>query len=213
MTKKIISDYSKAFKKHGDSPKSVMWPKGRQEERFSALMRYTPKESSFSILDYGCGLAHLLSFLEENYKEYDYSGCDIVEDFITHNSHKYKNYTFFNSNNKKINSKYDHIVVSGVFNILYTDDEVDHKKIVFETIKLLFKQTNKSLAINFMTDQVDFKSPSAYHQNVIELYEFCSNSITRRLNIDQTYMPYEFTITLFRNQEIKTPNNIYNTNE
>ena len=213
MKKKIINSYSKAFKKYGDSPKSVMWPKGRQEERFNALMRFIPRESSFSILDYGCGLGHLLNFLEENYKEYDYSGCDIVEDFIVHNSYKYKNSTFFNSHNQRITSKYDHIVASGVFNILYTDDEVQHKNIVFKTIKMLFKQTNKSLTINFMTDQVDFKSPTAYHQNIIELYEFCYNNITKRLNIDQTYMPYEFTITLFRNQEILTPINIYNKSE
>ena len=213
MIKKIIKDYSEAFEIHGDSPKSVMWPKGRQKERFNALMRFVPNKDKFSILDYGCGLAHLLDFLEENHKKYDYTGCDIVDDFIQHNLNKYKNSTFFNSHNQKIISKYDYIVVSGVFNILYTDDEIEHKNIVFETIEMLFKQTNKSLAINFMTDQVDFKSPTAYHQNIVELYEFCYNNISRRLNIDQTYMPYEFTITLFRNQEIQNAINIYKTNE
>lgn len=213
MINKIIEDYSKSFMTHGDSPKSVMWPKGRQEERFEALLRFMPKENHFSILDYGCGLAHLIEYLEKKFKKFDYTGCDIVNDFIEHNSKKYKQSNFFNSRNKKINMEYDYTVVSGAFNILYYDDEVEHKKVVFETIKTLFKHTNKILSINFMTDQVDFKSPKAYHQNVKELYDFCYENITKRLNIDQTYMPYEYTITLFCDQEIQIPVNTYNVNE
>ena len=142
-----------------------------------------------------------------------YTGCDIVNDFIVHNSKKFKQSTFINSTNQKISLNYDYTVVSGAFNILYFEDEVEHKKVVFETIKMLFKQTNKILSINFMTDQVDFKSPNAYHQNVKELYDFCYENITKRLNLDQTYMPYEFTITLFCDQEILIPVNTYNTNE
>jgi len=213
MMDKIIKEYRKAFLNHGDSPKSVMWPKGRQEERFEALLRFIPKENHFSILDYGCGLAHLIEYLEKKFKNFDYAGCDIVNDFIVHNSKKFKQGTFFNSTNQKISLNYDYTVVSGAFNILYFEDEVEHKNVVFETIKMLFKQTNKILSINFMTDQVDFKSPNAYHQNVKELYDFCYENITKRLNIDQTYMPYEFTITLFCDQEILIPVNTYNSIE
>lgn len=213
MINKIIEDYSKSFRVHGDSPKSVMWPKGRQEERFNALLRFVPKDHNFSILDYGCGLAHLIDYLEKNFKEYDYTGCDVVDDFIVHNSNKYKKKTFFNSMNHKVSQTYDYTVVSGAFNILYVEDVIEHKKIVFETIKMLFKHTNKILSINFMTDQVDFQSHNAYHQNIKELYDFCYENISKRLNIDQTYMPYEFTITLFRDQEIQSPINTYNVNE
>jgi trans-aconitate methyltransferase len=209
MMNKIIKDYSKSFLNHGDSPKSVMWPKGRQEERFKALLRFVAKENHFSILDYGCGLAHLVEYLEKNFKKYDYTGCDIVDDFIKHNSSKFKQCTFFNSINQKIKLNYDCTVVSGAFNLLYSEDEVEHKKIVYDTIKMLFRHTNKILSINFMTDQVDFQSSNAYHQNVKDLYDFCFENITRRLNIDQTYMPYEFTITLFCNQEIQIPINTY----
>lgn len=213
MINKIIEDYSESFKIHGDSPKSVMWPKGRQEERFNALFRFIPKGNKFTILDYGCGLAHLIEYLEKNFIDYDYTGCDIVEDFIVYNSKKFKRETFFNSMKQKVSHTYDYTVVSGAFNILYSNDVIEHKKIVFETIKMLFKHTNKILSINFMTDQVDFQAPNSYHQNVKELYDFCSQNITKRLNIDQTYMPYEFTITLFRDQEIQSPINTYNENE
>lgn len=213
QTSRIIEEYSKSFQTHGDSPKSVMWPKGRQEERFNALLRFVPKENHFSILDYGCGLAHLIEYLEKNFKEFDYTGCDIVDDFITHNSNKYKQSTFFNSIKQKINSNYEYTVVSGAFNILYVENEVEHKRVVYDTIKMLFRHTNKILSINFMTDQVDFKSPNAYHQNVKEIYDFCFKNITKRLNIDQTYLPYEFTITLFCDQEIQIPDNKYNINE
>lgn len=206
----IIDQYKRSFAQHGNSPSAVFWPKGRQDERFNALTRYIKKEN-FSILDFGCGLAHLRIFLEKKYpSQFTYTGADIVEDFITENKKNFQKDRFKLMNSvSDITDKYDYIVSSGAFNMLYVDNIVEHKRIVFDILAQLFSRTNIYLSVNFMTDAVDFIQPGAYHQNVMELYDFVFNKVTKRITIDQSYMPYEFTITLFKDQTILRPENIY----
>ena len=202
--------YQDAFNKNGDSPASVLWPKGRQSERFHALSKNIKNEDKFSVLDFGCGLSHLKDYLDSSYSNVEYTGVDIVEEFLNHNKTKLPNDTFLTPDELYASeNKYDYIFSSGAFNILYVNNKEEHKEIVFDILEKLFQKTNKYLSVNFMTDQVDFQQEGAYHQNVIELYEFCSKKLTKRLEIDQSYMPFEFTITLWKDQTILKPEHIY----
>lgn len=201
--------YRHAFEQFGDSPNAVFWPKGRQWERFNSLTSQI-KIDNFSLLDYGCGLGHLFTFLQDRFSTFSYTGVDIVDEFIAQNKSKYPTSKFLKINDfGDVKNNYDFITIAGVFNILYTNLN-DHKKIVFNTIKHLFEYTNIALSINFMTDLVDFKSENSYHQNIPEIFEFACNHLSKRLIIDQSYMPYEFTITIFKDAEIIRPANIYN---
>jgi trans-aconitate methyltransferase len=202
--------YKDAFKQHGDSPSSVLWPKGRQDERFYALTRHIKADGGFSVADYGCGLAHFKEYLDQHYSNVIYTGVDIVEDFLNHNKTKYPDSHFVQPEELFNGDKtYDYILASGTFNILYVNDEASHKKIVFDVLEKLFSKTNRYLSVNFMTDQVDFKQDTAFHMNVTELYEFCSRSLSKRMSIDQSYMPYEYTITLWKDTTVLRPENIY----
>lgn len=206
----IIKQYKESFALHGNSPNAVFWPKGRQDERFTALTRFITKDK-FSILDFGCGLAHLRIYLEKNHLyKFEYTGADIVDDFINENKRNFPKDKFILINSASdLKESYDHIVSSGAFNMLYVDSVQEHRRKVFSIISELFSKANISLSVNFMTDAVDFIQPGAYHQNVKELYDFAFNDLTKRIVIDQSYMPYEFTITLFKDQTILRPENIY----
>lgn len=206
----IIRQYKESFALHGNSPNAVFWPKGRQDERFTALTRFISKDK-FSILDFGCGLAHLRIYLEKNHpNKFEYTGADIVDDFVKENRKNFQNDKFILINTaSEIAEQYDHIVSSGAFNMLYVNDVQEHKKIVFGILTELFSKTKVSLSVNFMTDAVDFIQPGAYHQNIKELYDFAFTKLSKRIVIDQSYMPYEFTITFFKDQTILRPENIY----
>ncbi len=202
--------YRDAYLIHGDSPKSVHWPKGRQDMRFVALTKNIQQEKGFSILDFGCGLAHLYDFLNTKYRDVKYTGADILPEFITADRKKYPNAEFLLIDDAvEIKGKYDYIVASGVFNILFNADVKKHKEKVFEAITSLFNFSNVFLSVNFMTDAVDFMQEGAYHQNVAELCTFVSANLSKRIVIDQSYMPYEYTITIFKDQTIIRPDNIY----
>jgi len=202
--------YEDAFRAHGDSAKSVLWPKGRQEERFNALTKYIRNNKGFSVLDYGCGLGHLKEYLDGRYNGVNYSGTDIVPEFIKTVKKKYPGSEFlFTNSHLKVTKNYDYIISSGAFNILYVDDKEQHKKIIFEILSHLFLKCTIYLSVNFMTDSVDFQQKGAYHQNVFELYNFVFANLSKRFVIDQSYMPYEYTITIFKNHDIIRSENIY----
>ena len=186
-----------------------MWPKGRLDLRFDALTGPIAHDD-FSILDYGCGLGHLKAYLDKRFDEFAYCGVDIVGEFIKENLRNFPDGVFREIESyKSIADQFDYVVLSGVFNLLYTDDVDRHQRNVRETLLNLFGNTKIALSVNFMTDQVDYKQPFAHHQNVFEIYEFVSKYMSPRLFLDQSYMPYEFTIVAYRDQEILRPDNVY----
>jgi SAM-dependent methyltransferase len=192
-----IARYREAFRQHGNSPASLFWPKGRQPTRFTALTRHFQNEPR-SVLDYGCGLAHLKPFLAERFPALDYHGADIVPEFIDENRRRYPDATFLLVKGPAdIVATYDYAVMSGVFNLRYDCSESEHRSIIRDSLRHLFKHVRVAMSVDFMTDQVDYQQDGAYHQNVMELYQFARDELSRRIVIDQSYMPYEFCMTVF----------------
>ena len=201
--------YQEAFARHGDSPAAVLWPRGRQSLRYRALTQHF-SGGGFSVLDFGCGLAHLKDDLDKRFADYRYIGADVVPEFVkavrekhpTAAVHLIRNYA-------ELVEPVDHVVVSGTFNIVDGDSCVEYLAYVQDALVHLFSLCRLSLSVNFMTDRVDFVQPGAHHVNVESMYCFMCDRLSPRLSIDQSYMPYEFTMVAFRNSGIVRPDNIY----
>ena len=205
----IAGRYLAALAAHGDSPAAVLWPKGRQELRFEALTRHLPR-SEFTLLDYGCGLAHLRAYLDPRFERCRYSGADMVPAFIDASKAKYPDSEFIVAvTPRDLASDYDHIVLSGVFNMLYSDDEDQHVREVWQSLESLFARARSSMAVNFMTDQVDFKQPGAFHLDPQQIFEFVRTRLSRRFLIDQSYMPFEYTVVVWKDQTIRRPDMVF----
>lgn len=205
----LVKLYQRSYATHGNSPAAVQWPRGRQDLRFDALTSHI-KSDGFSLLDFGCGLAHLKKYLDTKYSNFHYHGVDIVPEFISACSQNYPDASFdLMRGHADVAKDFDHVVISGTFNLVYGTDVVRHRTIVRETLVNLFQRTRVALAVNFMTDRVDYHQEHSYHENVANLYEFACNSLSPRLTLDQSYMPFEFTMTIFKDREIVRPDNIY----
>ena len=205
----VVALYRDAFQRHGHSPSAVLWPKGRQELRFEALTRFVSSEN-FAVLDYGCGLAHMKPFLDSRFASFSYAGVDIVPEFIAENRRRHADGSFaVIGSHHDVVDDYDYVLLSGVFNVRYGREDESHKKIVRDTLTHLFNRCRVLLAVNFMSDRVDYRQPNSYHQNPLELHDFVSQHLTPRLVVDQSYMPYEFTLTAFRDAAIVRPDNVY----
>ena len=82
---KIKGQYSHALGMYGDSPKAVLWPKGRQDARFSALIEpaLSLDGERLTLCDFGCGLAHMQQYLEQHaIDKFLYSRYDIVPQMV-----------------------------------------------------------------------------------------------------------------------------------
>lgn len=208
--KDLIESYQNSFLKYGDTPSGVQWPKGRQNLRFKVLTSHLNIDKEFSILDYGCGLGHLNKFLKKSGYKYKYYGVDIVPEFIKEINLKYPDI-----NSRLINSyldldnDFDNILISGTFNIFVGKDRNEYLDYVKETLIHLFKITKFSLAVNFLTDKVDFKQANSLHVNMNEMIDFFGKNLSPRIISDSSYMPYEFSLIVFKNHEILRPQNVY----
>ena len=205
---KMVAVYLRQLKKYGYSPKSLGWMKGKQGLRFERLTRFIKKNSK--ILDYGCGFGDLMSFLELNNLNVDYSGCDVIPEFLEIAKEKNPKGNFFQIELfENIKENYDNIICSGTFNILYHKEIENHKKHIFKIINNLFQCCKNTLSIDFQSPYVDFHSENAYHQEINEIINYSIKYLSRRFVVDHSYMPYEYTIHIFKNDKIKKPKNIF----
>lgn len=205
--KKIYSD---SFKKHGNSLESIFIPKGRQKERFDSLAGFCKNDENETLLDFGCGLGHLHQYVKLKLSNLHYSGCDIVDEFVVQCKQNYPEGDFYKiDKHTDIKKRYDYIIAAGVFNLLYSPNIEEHKTVVYETLIHLFDKTSKVLSVNFMTDDVDFIAEGAYHQNIPELINIVTKQLSKRFVIDQSYMPYEYTIHIFKDDVIMRPDNVF----
>ena len=81
----IKNQYSKAVEKYGDSPESLLWPKGRQDIRFNNLispLKNIITKETLSLCDFGCGLAHLEEYIINKKINLEYKGLDFVPSLI-----------------------------------------------------------------------------------------------------------------------------------
>lgn len=204
--------YEAAYQEHGRSLSAIFIPKGRQKERFDALTRPITGEG-FTILDYGCGFGHLKDYLDQKFTQYHYTGVDITASFIQDNIARFsgqKNSLFQQiASYKDVQGQYDYILSAGVFNLRYSNNPTLNKQFVYDSITHLFHCANTALLIDFMPADVDYMQESAYHQDVMEIYDFFRKNLTRRLILDQSYMPYEYCLIAFKDQDILQPDNIY----
>lgn len=201
--------YESAYQQHGPTLEALFLPKGRQEDRFGVLTKMISK-GQFSVLDFGCGLAHLKDHLSEKFSGFKYTGVDMIPAFVEECSKRHPDSTFHLIRNfEEVRAEYDYIVLSGVFNVLYGGDAYNQSEIVRETLRYLFTRTRRALSCDFMTDQVDFRQANAYHENVGSIFEFASRNLSRRIEINQTYMPYEFSLIIYKNDQIIRPDNVF----
>ena len=206
----LIKQYKTEFDKHGDSPKSILTPKGRNFNRYSVISNYINPQDKLDILDYGCGLGYLYEYLNPIYSNLNYHGYDLMEDFISHCKNK-----FTNSNSKfslvdpekKIKEKFDVVFASGVFNI--KTSEHGSKEYAYSKIKELHNSSKKLFICDFPSQYVDFKQSGAQHFDVGEISDFCVKNLSRKFIIRHDKLPYEFTLIVWKNDRIVRPDNVF----
>ena len=207
----IKAMYEESFQLHGDSPASLLTPKGRNELRFRAIEPFMSKRT-VRVLDYGCGLGYLYNYLIQSGYDVDYTGVDILPDFISTCRDKYAKYsaTFkLIEPTENIVGEFDIVFSSGVFNLVTNSDELASKVYAFEKLTQLFGMANQALICDFLSPFVDFRQEHAQHFEISEIATFCATSLTRRFVLRHDLLPYEFTLVAYRNAEIKRPENLF----
>jgi SAM-dependent methyltransferase len=207
MTKnyfKIVEHYEKCLEKHGDTHLGVDWPVKRDvDTRFRIMLGIlNDSKEPVSLLDFGCGAAHLLEFIKE-YKlsNITYTGLDISPKYISLCRKKFPGVSFLCADILQESdgiSNFDFIILNGVFTEkrdLGFNEMFNYFK---DVIIALYQKANIGISFNVMSKQVDWERDDLFHLPLDLLAEFLTKQLSRHYVIRNDYGLYEYTVYLFR---------------
>jgi SAM-dependent methyltransferase len=174
----LSEHYTRLFKQYGDSPCSVqLRDRETQYQRFRILTDVGDLGGA-KILDFGCGIGHLLEFLrgEGNFAG-EYVGLDIVHEFVEFARGKFPGVRFETANvlEHGLAEDFDFVFINGVFNNKpYREDETLMPRI----LRALFPHTRRILAFNVISRFVDFMDTELNYVDPCEVFRFCKETLS-----------------------------------
>lgn len=204
---KIIQHYENCLDKYGDNHLGVDWPKLDDVEKRYKIMLDLVKcneenDDLVSLLDFGCGTAHLLEFMNRNkYERIVYSGLDISQKFVDVAKKKHPEISFYCIDilDSAITiQNYDYIVMNGIF--------TEKRELTFNEMwdyftKMLlsiFERCNKGFAFNVMSKNVEWEREDLFHISHDLLSDFLCKNLTRNYIIRNDYGLFEYTVYVLK---------------
>lgn len=202
----IIEHYESCLEKYGDNHLGVDWPKLEDvDKRYKVMLDILKfneeKITEISLLDFGCGTAHLLDYIQKNKMIVNYSGLDISQKFVDVSKKKYPNHSFycldiFESEN--LLNNFDYVIMNGVFTEKRSLSYSEMWEYFTALLKIIYKKTNKGFAFNVMSKNVDWEREDLFHVSHDELTSFLCNNLSRNYVIRNDYGLYEYTVYVFK---------------
>jgi len=202
----LKTHYESCLAEFGDTNKGVDWPNQDDAQlRYRIMLdilKYLPEKNDFSILDFGCGAAHLYDYiLSQKFSNITYSGLDISESFVSLCRQKYPNNTFISGD--VLSSKIDidcsdFIICNGVFTEKQTMSWDQMWHFVQELLPSIFQYADYGIAVNFMHAHVDWERDDLFHLPLDKLYAFCAENMSRHVCVRSDYGLYEYTAYILK---------------
>lgn len=202
MNSKIIKGvkeyYAEKINQHGNTSLGVDWnSKESQYLRFEQLCKVIDVNKNFSVLDYGCGYAELINYLDSNFTEYKYIGYDISEEMITKAHELFSGHQSIELNTEVTVTKLDYVVASGIFNVkLNLADEQVWLKYIIDTLDSFDKLSTKGFSFNALTSysDIEYKKDYLYYADPLFIFDYCKKNFSKNVALLHDYQLYEFTI-------------------
>ncbi|MBU0638670.1 MAG: class I SAM-dependent methyltransferase [Planctomycetota bacterium] len=208
-----VDRYRARLHQYGYSPETLGWGKhGRQEVRFAVLAEQALLAPESAVLDYGCGFADLYDFLRAHGWRGRYTGVDIVPDLLAIASERHPDLDLreldVTGDDARLD-EFDFVIASGVFNAkLKVGDNREH---IARALRALFGMTRTALSVDFLSTHVDFQKPDGWHTDPAWILGQ-AKSLSRRVLLRHDYMPYEFSVTVFKDETV-SERNVFETFE
>ena len=191
-----IERYRRRLQEHGAGLQAMASGiSSRQQIRFDVLQSIGINSGS-SVLDLGCGLGDFHRWLKSQDIEADYTGYDLVPEFIEQAENLYLDASFSvrDIHSDGIDSHFDYIVASQVFN--HKLEHEDNVAFIKRTIECCFPACKKGLAFDFLTSHVDYCEDHLFYYDPGELLNW-AKSLTKRVRLVHDHPLFEFALFLY----------------
>ncbi|MBF0106866.1 MAG: class I SAM-dependent methyltransferase [Deltaproteobacteria bacterium] len=142
-----------------------------------------------SVLDIGCGLGDFFHYLVTQGLDINYTGYDIVPDFIKTCAQHYPQAHFVNKNIllTKNNEKFDYVFSSGIF-------ALGNLTFFKEMVRASFNLCTQAYAFNIhQTNQDGFFNiaPATAHA-------YCKKLSPSRISLHNNYLPHDYSVFMYK---------------
>ena len=208
MSKEILLDnsdlsyvkkrYQNRIKDYGTTFKSMnSGDLNKQNRRHHNHSRWIRKNDT--ILDIGCGLGQFFIHLRKKKHLGDYTGYDIVPEYVEYCQSQWPKTRFLLRNlfEQGIDQKYDVIVASQVFNNNYKKSK--NVDVIRQFLEEAFESCRRFVTIDFLSSYVDYTLPTMFYYQPEEVFKL-GKKISRFVAVHHDYLPFEFTLQIFKDQ-------------
>ena len=202
----IVSHYESCLERHGDTHLGVDWPKqddvSTRHRVMLEVIKRQPRDEIVSLLDFGCGAAHLYEHIRENgIANVEYSGLDLSNKFVELCRSKFPQNNFYCLDlleQDETMPSFDYIVMNGVFTekrSLTFDEMFDYFE---QLVSKVFAKAEQGIAFNVMSKHVDWEREDLFHLPFDTLATFLKRELSRNFVIRNDYGLYEYTTYVYR---------------
>jgi SAM-dependent methyltransferase len=202
---RIVAHYESCLEQHGDTHVGVDWPKAEDAAtRYRVMLEVVrePPGEAVSLLDFGCGAAHLYGhMLATGVRGVEYAGLDLSEKFVALARRKFPSRRFYRADLLEDDStvpRFDYVVLNGVFTErpgLAFEEMLEY----FERlVKKVWAKAERGLAFNVMSTHVDWEREDLFHLPFDTLASFLTRELTRNFVFRNDYGLYEYAAYVYR---------------
>jgi SAM-dependent methyltransferase len=188
--------YTDKVIQHGTTPQGVDWNGTESQNLRFQVLSNVIEESSFSVLDYGCGFGSLQQYLKEQHKNsFYYFGFDISAEMIEKAKSLNLPNSFFSTDIADF-SPCDYVIASGIFNVRLQNDAEDWKSYILEVLNTMNGLATKGFSFNMLTTYSDapFMKDYLYYAEPEFFFKYCKQHFSKQVALLHDYPLYEFSI-------------------
>jgi len=147
------------------------------------------------ILDVGCGFGDFYEYLINKDMKIDYTGYDISAKIIDVAKSKHPQIKFVVKDmlKERIGEKFDYVFESGILNKRISNNIEYATKMITR----MFELCEKGVALNMMTNYVDYREDHLSYYSPEKIFRLCRN-LSKWVVLRHDYPLYEFTIYLYK---------------
>jgi SAM-dependent methyltransferase len=192
--------------KYGDSFRGAGYTKSPEEakQRYALMLGVVrEREESVSLLDFGCGLAHLLDYIEREpaWRRVRYAGLDLSPRYLAAARARHPEATLLLMDVLASDADlpdFDYIVLNGVFNYRGGIPESSMIRYWQDLTSLVFRHCRRGMAFNVMSRLVDWQRDDLFHLSFDTMAQFVGRALSRHFVIRHDYGAREYTTYVYR---------------
>lgn len=190
--------------RHGDSFQGVGWTKSQANTdlRYQVMLELIRERGAASLLDFGCGAAHLLDHMvASKMTEVVYSGLDLSGEYLRLCRAKHPGSTFYQDDILSPDAQvpvHDYVVMNGIFNYKGNHSFDEMWEYCQSLLLSVDKLARRGFAFNAMTKHVDWERDDLFHLPLGLVSDFVAEKISRNFVIRHDYGLYEYTVYVYR---------------